>query len=86
MTAVACAVAFGLVFLLGVLVGARLRYGAGVRHGQRLTELAHGWIPVLVPGVHRRRRWKVLDRKAAEPPGLVERHITPTNERAPLGR
>lgn len=69
--------------VVGWMLGRRGSYSRGVRHGQRLTELAHGWIPVLVPGVHRRRMWKVLDRKVPEPTDLVTRRRSPEHPSLP---
>ena len=70
----------------GFFIGRRTSFVRGMNRGRRLTEMEHGWVPVLVPGVHRRRWWAVVNRKDPDPSSLVERHITPTRESALNGR
>lgn len=80
------AVWVGLVCLVaGFFLGRRTSFVCGMNKGRRLTEMEHGWVPVLVPGIHK-RRWSRLNRKVPEPPGLVDRNITATREAAPHAR
>jgi hypothetical protein len=71
-----------LCLIAGILIGRRSSFVRGMNRGRRMTEIEHGWVPVLTPGTHK-RRWSMLNRKVPDPHVLVERHITPTKEAAP---
>jgi hypothetical protein len=82
LTATALVASHLVVFALGLLPK-RHRW---MRAGSRATEREHGWtqdpnLRLRLP----RRAWSLRNRQQPHP-GLVERHITCTNERPPTPR
>jgi hypothetical protein len=78
-----------LFFAGGALVKRQSWKELGMALGREAERQVHGWGAanyLARPDGPKRRLWAVVNRKRPEPPGLVERHIAPTHERAPLPR